>query len=193
MLREEPFNTCHFTIFLSVVKKHKGESPKKNCPSCLSKSASIIIMRKSESNRLISIYCFHLFCHFLFLYNFNFLLSVIFSETIWILSFLSDICDVTLACYDGGCCNVLRIEYPDSWHFKEGKFWGFEYTKSWEFQIDLKVSKFRMLESSNQNNFFEDLSILYSEISGLRILNPEFLKRGNSWGFEHPISWTFRI
>ena len=46
----------------------------------------------------------------------------------------------------------------------------FEYTKSWEFQIDLKVSKFRMLESSNQNNFFEDLSILYPELSGFRIL-----------------------
>ena len=66
---------------------------------------------------------FTFFCHFLLLYNSNFLLSVNFSETIWILSFLSDICDVTLACYDGGCCNVLRIEYPDSWNFKEGKFW----------------------------------------------------------------------
>ena len=59
-------------------------------------------------------YCFHFFCHFLLLYNSNFLLSVKFSETIWISSFLSDICDVTLACCDGGCSNVLRIEYPDS-------------------------------------------------------------------------------
>ena len=150
--------------------------PQKNCALCAPLKVHL----------LLSIYCFHFFCHFLLLYNFIFLLSVNFSETIWILSFLSDICDVTLACYDGGCCNVLRIEYPDSWHFKEGKFWGFEY-------IDLKLSKFRMLESSNQNNFFEDLSILYSEISGLRILNPEFFKRGNFWGFEHPISWTFRI
>ena len=103
-----------YNFFVGSKKNIQGSPPKKICPLCPSKSASIIIMRKSESNRLISIYCFHLFCHFLFLYNFNFLLSVNFSETIWILSFLSDICDVTLACYDGGCCNVLRIEYPDS-------------------------------------------------------------------------------
>ena len=91
-----------YNFFVGSKKNIQGSPPKKICPLCPSKSASIIIMRKSESNRLISIYCFHLFCHFLFLYNFNFLLSVNFSETIWILSFLSDICDVTLACYDGG-------------------------------------------------------------------------------------------
>ena len=28
---------------------------------------------------------------------------------------------------------------------------------------------------------------------GLRILNPEFLKRGYFWGFEDPKSWKFRI
>ena len=95
---------------------------------------------------------FTIFLSFFVIVQFQFFIVSNFSETIWILSFLSDICDVTLACYDGGCCNVLRIEYPDSWNFKEGKFWGFEYVKSWEFQIDLKLSKFRMLESSNQNN-----------------------------------------
>ena len=72
----------------------------------------------------------------------------------------------------------------------------FEYTKSWEFQIDLKVSKFRMLNPQIKIIFlriwasyilkfqdwgswilnfkkgviFEDLSILYPELSGFRIL-----------------------
>ena len=121
MLREAPFsnmlgvfgqkfnfwvvNTCHFTIFLSVVKKtYRGVPPKK-----------FALCAPLKVHLLLSIYCFHFFLSFFVIVQFQFfIVSKFFRNHLDFIIFERHIYDVTLACYDGGCCNVLRIEYPDS-------------------------------------------------------------------------------